>query len=97
MANYSSIFEAIAVFSLSLTGASIFFIIRGRKNMQKTKIRGAQIVSPQILAEIFRKKKAASDIKIAGFLLLKWWRKRILVPGTTGTVKLIFCVNLATN
>ncbi len=80
---YNSIFEAIAVFSLSLTGASIFFIIRGRKNMQKTKIRGAEIVSPQILAKMLRKKKAASDIKIAGLPIIKdSERQHILVTGT---------------
>ena len=88
---YNSIFEAIAVFSLSLTGASIFFIIRGRKNMQKTKIRGAEIVSPQILAKMLRKKKAASDIKIAGLPIIKdSERQHILVTGTTGSGKTNF-------
>ena len=87
----NSIFEAIAAFFLSLSSSSIFFIIRGRKNMQKTKIRGAEIVSPQILAKMLRKEKVASDIHIADLPLVKnSERQHILVTGTTGSGKTNF-------
>ena len=83
-----SIFEAIAAFSLSLGISSIFFIIRGKKNMQKTKIRGGDFVLKEELARSLYKQKLASDITIAGLPLVKNSENmHMVITGITGSGK----------
>lgn len=58
----SALFESIIVFALSVSTVCIFFIIQGRKKMVKERVKGAELVTPDVLAKKLKKAKKDSDI-----------------------------------
>lgn len=75
-------------FAGGFMGTYVFFVLRGRKHLQKKKIRGGDLVTSKELTKMLIQKKKASSIAIGGLPLVKnSERQHILVTGTTGAGK----------
>ena len=80
--------ELFYVFLSGLIFSYIFFVFKGKKNIEKTKIRGGELILPKILAKTLKQTKLASDIIIGGLPVIKnTERQHILITGTTGSGK----------
>ena len=83
-----AITQIITCFVGGFIGTYLFFVMRGRKHLQKEKIRGGDLVTPKELKKMLTKEKKASPITIGGLPLVKdSERQHILVTGTTGAGK----------
>ena len=83
-----AITQIITCFVGGFIGTYLFFVMRGRKHLQKEKIRGGDLVTPKELKKMLTKAKKASPITIGGLPLVKdSERQHILVTGTTGAGK----------
>ena len=86
-----AILESVAVFLLGVILTYVFFVIRGRHVMSKSKTRGGDLVTPAVLSHRLNKSGEASDITIGGLPIVKdSERQHILVTGTTGVGKTNF-------
>jgi type IV conjugative transfer system coupling protein TraD len=80
--------EISLVFSIGLLFSFGFFIYQGRKSIIRSKIRGADMVSPKELTMLLKKAKQASRMTISGLPLVKGsQRQHMLITGTTGAGK----------
>lgn len=80
--------EALIVFGFSVVIVYFLFAFRGKKSMEKSKIRGGDIITPKELTKQITKKNLDSNIIIEKLPLIKGGeRQHILITGTTGTGK----------
>ena len=80
--------EISLVFVIGLLFSYGFFIYQGRRSIVKSKVRGADMVSPKELTSMLKTAKQASSITLAGMPIVKGsQRQHMLITGTTGTGK----------